>query len=273
MSHRERELEAQLAEVAREDVAEEAPAKDFDLATFVALKEGRLEPEAAELARRDLMAEPELIEAMQDLERLEELEALAEGDSTRQEAAWERFEAALGTEAAAPETDSRTEERPWTHPGLLRQMVSRYPLASIAATFLLSVGLTWQVQKGFQEETWGVVESKRLVFRDAESLGASRSQPVGLRISKEAQTVLFFLEPPPALALDFEYPEVAEVELRFESGVVDTRRAALQDEGSYLLLLRGRELVSRGTLEIRLKEPSTGEVFASYDVTLSVDPP
>ena len=277
-----RELEQLLRSTAEED-----PSPEVDFGTLLELKAGRLEGAAADQARKALLADPELAQAVFDVDRLDALEqAAATVTADRQEAAWERLmaaglssselveptrqrETAAQTPASGVSLASRAEQAP--RPVAYRRLVARYPLASMAASMLLASALTLWVLQTRSPGISGNLEFESLSL-SAEA-GPTRSQGVQsstLVLSRRHTAAILELNPPPRLELSFDLPSSAEVVLfQGESGSepIATR---LQEEGGYLLWIPVNELIT-GPLRIELRNPTGHRVFAEYSLDVRFD--
>ncbi len=301
MSFEDRELAELLRSTVDSDSASEVDFGTLDFGTLLKLKAGELEGEAADEARRALIADPELARALLDVDRLDELEQAAAGvGADRQEAAWERLVAAglpmpsaepkgetagraLASVASEPREEAEETARSWT----FRRLVARYPVAAMAASMVLASALTILLtQPGApgsdhnsvvddsisDDRISGLFEYESLSLDAA--AGPQRSagaRAQALVLSQGASSaVLVGLNPPARLALGFDLPDVAEAVLFQGDSPSEPVPTRLQEEGMYLLWIPARELTP-GLLRIELRDPTGGETFAEYSLDLLFD--
>ena len=273
MSLDERELEEALR-----SATETLDEPELDFATLMALGQGRLDGEAAESARRALVANPDLAQALLDVDRPEELEAAAGVDAEQQSAAWQRFLAATAAESTGEPEISRPQTaqtlqtaalatgepnlRPW--PSRFRSFVARNPLISLAASMVLASGLTIALVEPKAPAMSGNLESESLSL--GASAGPKRSstgQTSTLHVSRQISSVVLTLNPPSRLDLGFDLPAVAEATLTQGDDALPQTSVKLQEEGHYMLMVSVGHL-QPGQATVELRDPESGSIFAAY---------
>jgi len=236
----------------RDSATLNAPAADVTAEELDAYRAGRLPEPDAERVRDALAADPALADAFLALEAEAELEAAAAEVSAEEIAReWRAFE-------------TRLEPAGRVLP--FRRFVSRHPLSSIAASFLIACLGTFFAARGFAPGGAGNVS---ILYEELEPIGAetvSRSTAHALEVAAENTEILLNLAPPPALELEHPLPETCRWELVLRAEyTLASGEAVLQDEGGYLVRLETGGL-EPGDYAVLLSDPEGGDggPFASY---------
>ncbi|MEM1182134.1 MAG: hypothetical protein AAGM22_27550 [Acidobacteriota bacterium] len=292
MKHPDREIAEELARWLGEakptstgdGQAHDSDTETPDLEIVLALRDGQLTPQAAASARESVLANAGLLEAIGDLDKLEELASLADVAEEGADAAWKHFNASLrptrrtavsatiAVDTGTPEGISTTVGTPvlaW-----VRRSIEESPFVAIAATVLLTFSLTslLQAPKGPSLDA----ADFQLIALHATAPGSSRGpgdevvESDELRLIADKEHTVLFVAPPATASLENPYPPVAEFRMRREAEILFVAEAPLLEDLQHYQITVPHRAELAGPVILELAEPSSGDVFGSANYRLYV---